>query len=458
MSVQESIQKSLDEIKKQNPKFHHFCTISEQALSRAKILEKQKKKGKLYGISISVKDAICVKGLVSRAGSKILSGYKPVFNATVIDRVQAEGGGVVGKTSQDEFGFGSFSVNVGLGFEIPKNPHDVSRCTGGSSGGSAGWTALTKNAHASIAESTGGSIACPASFCGVAGITPTYGRVSRYGLMDYASSLDKIGTMGKTMKEAALLLEVISGADGKDATALSQKVPAFSTFAGKSVNGLKVGVVKELMGEGIDRDVKKTVQKKLDELEKLGAIVETVSLPLSAKYAVPAYYLIATAEASTNLAKYCGMRYGFEPELKGTFDEYFSEVRSTALGKEAKRRIILGTFARMSGYRDAYYLRALKVRSKIIQEFQQQFKKFDVLAHPTMPFIAPKFKEIEKLSPLQNYLADICTVPSNLGGFPHVSVNAGFSKGMPVGIMFSSDHFEEGKSIQASSAVEKVKL
>ncbi|MFH0714730.1 MAG: amidase family protein [Candidatus Diapherotrites archaeon] len=454
----EQTRKALEEIEKQNKKYRHFCLVAKDyALTRAKELDKEKQKGKLSGMFVSVKDAICVKGVESRAGSQILSGYKPPFNATVIENVLAEGAIIVGKTSQDEFGFGTFSTNVGNGFEVPKNPHDVERATGGSSGGCAGWTSLSSFPHVSIAESTGGSIACPAGFCGVAGITPTYGRVSRYGLMDYASSLDKIGAMGKTVREAALLLEVIAGSDGKDATALLQPKENFSAFAGKSAKGMRIGVVKELMGSGIDSGVRKIVQQSIDSLEKQGAKISEISLPLSAKYAIPAYYLIATAEASTNLAKYCGMRYGLEEKLEGNFDEYFSKVRSSAFGKEAKRRIMLGTFARMSGYRDAYYLRALKVRTKIIQEFQQQFKKVNVLAHPAMPFIAPKFKEIEKLSPLQNYLSDVCLSPCNLGGFPHVSVNAGFSKGMPVGILFTSDHLQEGKAIQAASAVEKVK-
>ncbi|MCR4335560.1 MAG: aspartyl/glutamyl-tRNA amidotransferase subunit A, partial [archaeon] len=420
-SVLEHTHKIIEEIEKNNKKFHHFNSFDKKSvLEQAEKLEKQKeKKGKLFGVPISVKDCICVKGLESRAGSKILSGYKPVFDATVITKAKKEGAIILGKTSQDEFGFGTFSVNHTAG-ENPKNPFDEERSCGGSSGGAAGFTALTQNTHAAIAESTGGSIACPASFCGVASITPTYGIVSRFGLMDYANSLDKIGSMGKTIDDASVLLDVMSGNDPKDSTSLNASIKK------QDVKGLRIGLPKELFKSIQDEKLKEIVRKKIDKAESFGAKIEEISLPLNTEYGVAVYYLIAMTEASTNLAKYCGLRYGFAKKLEGNFNEYFSSVRSEAFGEEAKRRIMIGTFARMSGFRDAYYLKAMKARTKLINEYKSIFKKVDVLALPAMPIAAPKFKEIEKLSPLQHYQMDLCTVSPNLCGLPHATINAGF--------------------------------
>jgi aspartyl-tRNA(Asn)/glutamyl-tRNA(Gln) amidotransferase subunit A len=460
ISIVEHTQKILEEAKKQNSRYNCFVVISEkEALQQARELEKLQKagkaKGKLFGVPVSVKDNICVKGIESRAGSAILNGYKPLFDATAIARIKAEGGIIIGKTSQDEFGFGTFSTNTGVGFAVPKNPLDEQRACGGSSGGSAAFTALTGFTHVSLAESTGGSIACPASFCGVVGLTPTYGLVSRYGLIDYANSLDKIGAMGKTVEDAAMLLDVVVGHDERDSTSLQQKTQAFS--AENSVKGLRVGIIKDFFGKGIDSTIASACKSAIEKLKKNGAIVQEISLPLNAEFAVATYYLIATTEASTNLAKFSGMRYGAHEKLDGVFDEYFSVVRSKWFGKEAKRRIILGTFARMSGYRDAYYLRAAKARSLLIEEFKNAFKRFDVLINPTMPVIAPKFSDIEKMAPLQQYAMDLCTVPANLAGLPHISVNAGFDGKMPIGLMIVANHLEEKKLIQIARALEEPK-
>lgn len=456
VSIVEHTQKILEEVKRQNPSFHHFVAIAEkEALSRAKELEKMQKAGKargrLFGVPVSVKDNICVRGIESRAGSAILNGYKPLFNATVIEKALAEGAIIIGKTSQDEFGFGTFSTNVGIGFEKPRNPLDKERSCGGSSGGSAGFTALTQFTHVSIAESTGGSIACPAGFCGAAGLTPTYGLVSRYGLIDYANSLDKIGTMGKTTADAAELLRAIAGHDARDSTSLSQQPELQGE---QSLKGLKIGIAKDFFGKGVGENIAGICRKAVDSLAAKGAKLEELSLPLNAEYAVAAYYLAATTEASTNLAKYCGMRYGAHEKLEGSFDEYFSAVRSKWFGKEAKRRIILGTFARMSGYREAYYLRAMKARTMLIEEFKKAFKKFDALASPTMPVVALRFSEIEKMEPIQQYAMDLCTVPANLAGLPHVSINAGFAGKMPVGLMLTADHLKESVLISAAGALE----
>ena len=456
ISIVEHTEKILEEAEKSNSQFHHFNLIAKKsALQQAKEIDAGIKtgqhKGKLLGVPISVKDCICVKDFESRAGSKILSGYLPLFDATVIAKAKKEGAIIIGKTAQDEFGFGTFSNNVGVDFETPLNPLDVKRCCGGSSGGSAGFTSLTSLTHASLGQSTGGSIAAPASFCGVAGLTPTYGRVSRYGLIDYANSLDKIGSIGKTISDAALLLEVISGHDMNDSTSLKTDVLDLGNV--KSSNDFKISIVKEFF-KGCEEKVQKECMKAIDKLEGNGAIVKEISLPLNAKYGIAAYYLASTTEASTNLARFCGMRYGLHEKLEGDFNEYFSKVRSQGFGTEAKRRILLGTFARMSGFRDAYYLKAMKVRTKLIKEFKQAFENVDVLVNPTMPIIAPTFGEIKKLSPLEEYAMDLCTVPANLAGLPHASVKVGEHKGMPVGLMITADHLQEKKMMQTALAVE----
>ena len=457
VSVVEHAEKILEEAEKSNPRLHCFNVVSRQiALEQAREIEAEIKtgrhKGRLLGVPISVKDCICVKGVESRAGSKILSGYVPLFDATVVEKARAEGAIIMGKTAQDEFGFGTFSNNVGIGFEKPCNPLDVKRSCGGSSGGSAGFTAFTALAHASISESTGGSIACPASFCGVAGLTPTHGLVSRYGLIDYANSLDKIGSIGKTVEDAALLLEVISGYDARDSTSLQGSWEELSKPSAS--NDLKIGVAKDFF-KGCDEAVQKECMNAVKRLEGRGAKVEEISLPLNAKYGIAAYYLASTTEASTNLARFCGMRYGLHEKLEGNFNEYFSNVRSKGFGEEAKRRILLGTFARMAGFRDAYYLKAMKVRTLLIKEFRQAFSGVDVLVNPTMPIVAPKFDEIEKLSPMQQYAMDLCTVPSNLAGLPHASVPVGEHRNMPVGLMITADHLQEKKMLQAALAFEE---
>lgn len=435
-----------DETRRIDAEYHFFNGICE--------VEPQSS-GALAGISISIKDCIVVKGVESRAGSRILECYKPVFDATVVEKIKNQGGLIIGKTAQDEFGFGSFSKNVGLGFKIPLNPVDKERCCGGSSGGSAGITAKAPFRHISIAESTGGSIVCPASFCGVYGLCPTYGLVSRYGLMDYANSLDKIGPMAKKIEDIALALNVIAGYDEKDSTSVKREKEDYLSYSNLDAKGLRIGLIKEAFGDGVDKEVSRIVKEKVEELKHKGCSVTEISLPLNAKYSLAAYYLIAMCEASTNLAKYCGMRYGRHEQLEGNFNEYFSKVRSLNFGDEAKRRIIIGTFARMSGFRDAYYIKALKVRTKLIEEYKKAFNKFDVLISPTMPVIAPKFSEIEKLTPLQNYMMDTLTVGPNLAGMPHISIPVGKSEieKMPIGLMAIANHFGEGKLIQLATAL-----
>ena len=407
--------------------------------------------GRLAGVVVSVKDNVCVKGMPSTAGSKVLEGYMPPFDATVVAKCRLEGAAILGKTAQDEFGFGTFNVNTP--YSVPLNPRDTERSPGGSSGGAAVVTAVADFPHLAIAESTGGSISCPASFCGVVGITPTYGRTSRWGLIDYANSLDKIGCMGKTVRDAALLLSVISGPDRYDSTVLHAPVEDYVAQAGEPVEGLRVGVPKEYFGEGVDQGVSEAVWGGIKHLEDQGADVREVSLPFT-RYSLSSYYIIAMAEASTNLAKYCGLRYGLHLPLEGSFDEYFSAVRSVGFGDEAKRRIILGTYARMAGYRDAYYLKALKVRTRVIEDFRRVYRDVDVLAAPSMPVVAPRFDEIAELEPIQHYMMDILTVAPNLAGVPMVSVPCGESVGMPVGLHVMADYLGEGDMIRAAAAVE----
>ena len=407
--------------------------------------------GRLAGFHVSVKDNVCVEGMPSTAGSKVLEGYIPPFDATVVAKCRLEGAAILGKTAQDEFGFGTFNVNTPYG--VPLNPHDTERSPGGSSGGAAVVTAVADFPHLAIAESTGGSISCPASFCGVVGVTPTYGRTSRWGLIDYANSLDKIGCMGKTVRDAALLLSVISGPDRYDSTVLHAPVEDYAAQAGEPVDGLRVGVPREYFGEGVDKGVSEAVWRGVKRLEDQGAEVREVSLPFT-RYSLSSYYIIAMAEASTNLAKYCGLRYGLHLPLEGSFDEYFSKVRGTGFGDEAKRRIILGTYARMAGYRDAYYLKALKVRTRVIEDFRRVFRDVDVLAAPTMPVVAPRFDEIAQLEPIQHYMMDVLTVAPNLAGVPMASVPCGESDGMPVGLHLMADYLGEGDVIRAAAAVE----
>ncbi len=445
IDIVEHIHKVLEECKKINKEYNYLNVISEDlALKQANAIKKNPK-GKLAGLPISIKDSICVKDVESTAGSKILKGYYPLFNATSVEKAVKEGAIIIGKTSQDEFGFGGFATNVGIDFKIPLNPFDKERATGGSSGGSAGLTQKASFNHISLGESTGGSIVNPASFCGVFGLCPTYGRVSRYGLIDYGNSLDKVGPMGKSAEDCALALETISGYDPKDSTSLNEPVDNYSSYLKKDYKKLKIAYIKESFGEGVDKKIEKKIK---DSIDKLGIKADIVSLPTSVKYGIPTYYLSATAEASTNLAKFCGMRYGASEKLEGNFDEYFTKVRSNNFGKEAKRRIMLGTFARMSGFRDAYYIKAAKVRTLIIEEYKKAFKKYDVLLSPTVPILPIKIKDIPKLSIIENYMIDVLTVGPNLAGLPHINIPVGLDNNLPVGMMATSDHLKEGTLIQ----------
>src|SRR3989339_1912348 len=441
IDIIEHINKVIEECKKINKEYHYLNNISEELALRQAEAIKKNPKGKLAGLPISIKDSICVKDVESTAGSKTLKDYKPLFNATAVQKAIDEGAIIIGKTAQDAFGFGGFSTNVGLGFKVPLNPLDKTRSCGGSSGGSAGVTKLATFPHISLAESTGGSIVNPASFCGVVGLCPTYGAVSRYGLLDYANSLDKIGPMAKSIAEARLMFDIIAQHDEKDATS----VPHGQRQKHKEKNPeeMRIGIISYVMGDGIAEPIQEHTKKVIERLRQKGIACKEVALPTVKEFAIATYYLLATAEASTNLAKYCGMRYGKAEQLKGNFNDYFSDVRSRNFGKEAKRRVILGTFARMAGYRDAYYLKAAKVRTKIIEEYRELFKSYDALLSPTVPILPPTFEEIGNLTPLAQYMLDALTVGPNLAGLPHMNLPSGNAQGLPVGTLLTADHFNE---------------
>ncbi|MBI2499091.1 Asp-tRNA(Asn)/Glu-tRNA(Gln) amidotransferase subunit GatA [Candidatus Woesearchaeota archaeon] len=434
INIVEHTHKVLKEIKKINKEYNYFINITEDLALNSAEKVKKNQNGKLSGLFISVKDDICVKDIECTCGSEILKTYKPPFNATVIEKIIKEGAIIIGKTSQDEFGFGSFSTNTKT---MPKNPFDKSRSCGGSSGGSAGITQKISFPHLSLAESTGGSIANPASFCGVTGLTPTYGLVSRYGLIDYASSLDKIGAMSKNPEDAFYLLDIIKGFDPRDQTSLNKEL-------NKPKNKLKIAIIKESLN--INKEIKDLILSKVKNYD-------LISLPNVEKYSIPTYYIIALSEASTNLAKYTGLRYGQTEPLNKEYNEFFTEVRSKYFSKESKRRIILGTFARMAGYREAFYLKAMKTRTLIINEYKKAFQKYDILISPTMPILPPKFTEINKLTPLENYMMDILTVGPNLAGLPHISLNSGFINKLPIGLMAISDHLNENNLLEFTKTI-----
>jgi aspartyl-tRNA(Asn)/glutamyl-tRNA(Gln) amidotransferase subunit A len=406
--------------------------------------------GELSGVPFVVKDAICTENTTTSAGSRILEDYQPVFDATVVERLKDAGACFYGKTQQDEFGFGTFSTNCAFG--TPKNPHDEKRVVGGSSGGAGAVVAAVDQPLISIGESTGGSITNPAAYNGVVGITPTYGRVSRYGLVDYANSLDKIGVLAKTVYGAAKGLKIIAGEDENDQTTSSKDVEDYSDLEER--DNLTIGVPKQYAElEGVEEGVKENFEDSLEKFREMGHEVEHLDMPLlSADYAVPAYYVLAMSEASTNLAKMSGMRYGLErdPEEFDGFDEYFSRVRSDGFGEEAKRRILLGTYTRQAGYRDQYYIKAAEVRQKIIDQFKAAFEDVDVLISPSMPNIAPKIEEAENMSPPEIYAMDTLTVGPNLAGMPMISVPNGKSEGMPTGLHIIGDHFEEDKVLDVA--------
>jgi aspartyl-tRNA(Asn)/glutamyl-tRNA(Gln) amidotransferase subunit A len=404
----------------------------------------------LTGIPVAIKDNMCTKGIRTTCGSKILSNFIPPYESTVTSRLKEQGFVLVGKTNMDEFAMGSSTENSG--FQVTKNPWDPERIPGGSSGGSAAAVAADE-CIAALGSDTGGSIRQPASLCGVVGMKPTYGRVSRYGLVAYASSLDQIGPITKDVRDSALMLNAIAGHDPLDSTSAPLSVPDFTAVLGRDIKGLKIGIPKEYFIEGIDPEVSQAVREAIRTLESLGAIPAEVSLPHT-EYAVATYYVLATSEASSNLARYDGVKYGLRAEGKDLMDMYM-KTRAQGFGVEVKRRIMLGTYALSSGYYDAYYKKAQQVRTLIKKDFEDAFGNVDVIVTPTSPTAA--FKVGEKTAdPLQMYLTDIFTISANLAGVPAISVPCGFTSGnLPVGLQFIGKHFDEESILKIAYAYEQ---
>ncbi|MFY9611684.1 MAG: Asp-tRNA(Asn)/Glu-tRNA(Gln) amidotransferase subunit GatA [Blastocatellia bacterium] len=454
-SAVEVCRSALDRIERLSELNAFITTTAESALADADRIDRAAEKGdplpKLAGAVIAIKDNMVMRGVRTTAGSRILSNYKPPDTATAVERLQAAGAIIVGKTNLDEFAMGSSTENSAYG--PVKNPWDTARVPGGSSGGSAVAVAAGMTIGA-LGSDTGGSIRQPASFCGIVGLKPTYGRVSRYGLIAFGSSLDQIGPFTNSVEDAAAILDVTAGRDPNDSTSSKIDVADYSLAITRDVRGLRVGIPREYYGEGLDPEVKATIKAAIKKFDGLGARIVDVSLPHT-EYAVPVYYLIATAEASSNLARFDGVRYGFRAEEPGTLKEMYSRTRNQGFGAEVKRRIMLGTYALSAGYYDAYYGKAQKVRALIERDFRNAFASCDVIATPTAPTAA--FKLGEKTdNPLEMYLSDIYTITANLAGVPGISLPCGLSSiGLPIGIQLIGRHFDEATLLRAAHNLEQ---
>jgi aspartyl-tRNA(Asn)/glutamyl-tRNA(Gln) amidotransferase subunit A len=442
-------------IEKKNPTLNVYLSLTrERALRQAARVDAAAAKGDelgpLAGIPVGIKDVLVMKGAPATAGSKILQGYHPPYDATAVRKLEAAGAVLLGKVNCDEFAMGGSNENSAYG--AVHNPWDLERVPGGSSGGSAAAVAANM-AVTALGTDTGGSIRQPASFCGVVGVLPTYGRVSRYGLIAFASSLDRVGPFAANVRDAATMLGVIAGSDAMDATSSTAPVPDFAAEADKPVEGLRVGVPAEYFAEGLDPEVRGCIEKGIDALRAAGCTVKPVSLPTT-RYAIPTYYLVATAEASANLARFDGVRYGHRSPESGTLAEMYSHSRDEGFGAEVKRRILLGTYALSAGYYDAYYLKAQQVRRLLAEEFLRAFAGVDVIVTPTAP--TPAFKLGEKTgNPLAMYLADIYTVTASLAGICGVTVPCGkTAAGLPVGMQVLAVHLNEATAFRAARAVE----
>lgn len=442
----------IDEVESKVEAFN--CLTRETAMETAKKVDEKILKGEelplLAGIPLALKDNMNLIGYPTTASSKILENFISPYNATITEKLLNNLVPIVGKTNLDEFAMGSSTENSA--FKKTHNPWDLNKVPGGSSGGSAASVAACE-ATLSLGSDTGGSIRLPGSFCGIIGMKPTYGRVSRYGLIAFASSLDQIGPFSRTVEDAATLLEVISGVDPKDSTSLDVPVEKYSQGLDKDIKGMKVGVIKELMGEGVSEDVQKAIQNAIDTYKSLGAEIVEISLP-NIKHSIGVYYIIATAEASSNLARFDGVKYGYRTKDSKSLIEMYTKTRAEGFGPEVKRRIMLGTYALSSGYYDAYYKKAQQLRALIKLDFDKAFEKVDLLISPTCPNTAFEFGS--KDDPLSMYLTDIATISANLAGIPGISVPAGFdATGMPIGLQILAPQLAETKLFNASYKFEQ---
>jgi aspartyl-tRNA(Asn)/glutamyl-tRNA(Gln) amidotransferase subunit A len=452
----QAVAEHLARIERLDPQVRAFLTVTrEEALRAAALadarLEAGAPLGPLDGVPVALKDVFCTRGVRTTCGSKILEGFVPPYDATVVARLRAAGAVVLGKLNMDEFAMGSSTEHSG--FFTTRNPWDLARVPGGSSGGASAAVAAGL-ATLSLGTDTGGSIRQPAAFCGVLGMKPTYGRVSRYGLIAFASSLDQVGPFARDVEDAAVLLQTIAGADPMDSTAVDVPVPDYRASLGQGIEGMKIGVPAEYFIDGMDPEVERAVREAIVTLEKLGARAEPVSLPHS-EYGLAAYYVIAPAEASSNLARYDGVKYGLRAGGARDVIEMYSKTRAAGFGAEVKRRVMLGTYALSAGYYDAYYGQAQKVRTLVRRDFEQAFARVDLIVAPTTPGVA--FKMGEKEDPLQMYLNDIFTIPVNLSGLPGLSIPAGFTQtGLPIGLQLIGRAFDEATLLRAAHAYESV--
>lgn len=444
----------LDRIKSVDDRIKSFILVTEEeALQQADAADTQIAAGNaaaLCGIPLAVKDLLCTKGITTTCGSKILENFVPPYDATVIEKLKDQGAVLIGKASMDEFAMGSTSENCA--FAVPDNPWKADYVAGGSSGGSASAVAAME-CLGSLGSDTGGSIRQPASLCGIVGLKPTYGRVSRYGLVAFASSLDQIGPMSRDVTDAAMMMNAISGYDPRDSTSVQQNVPDFTASLKKGMEGIRVGIPAEYFTEGLDSEVAKVVENGIQILKDAGAEIVDINLPHT-EYCVAVYYLIAPAEASSNLARYDGVAYGLRSNDAKSLEAMYRESRSSGFGDEVKRRILIGTYALSSGYYDAYYKKASQVRTLILQDFQKAYESCDVIISPVTP--TPSWKKgAHAGDPLSLYLSDILTISANLAGIPGISVPGGFSSdGLPIGIQLQAAHFREDTLLQAAYNLE----
>jgi aspartyl-tRNA(Asn)/glutamyl-tRNA(Gln) amidotransferase subunit A len=450
------VEEHLTVIEAREPELHAFnLVMSDAALDAADAVDAAVARGEdpgpLAGVPVALKDNLCTRGIPTTCSSKILEGWEPPYTATVVDRVRDAGGIPIGKTNLDEFAMGSSTENSAFG--ATRNPHDTSRVPGGSSGGSAAAVAAGF-APLALGSDTGGSIRQPAALCGVVGVKPTYGRVSRYGLIAFASSLDQIGPMTKTVRDCALLYRIVAGRDPCDSTTVELPQPV-EIPEREDLKGLRVGVPRELNeAEGIEPGVKEVVERAVELCRELGAEVGETSLPRSVEYGMPCYYLIAPAEASSNLARYDGVRYGLRVEGTDGVRAMYERTRDAGFGDEPKRRIMLGTYALSAGYYEAYYGQAQKVRTVIADEHAAAFRDFDVLVSPTSPTVAFKLGEKAE-NPLAMYLSDVLTIPSNMAGLPGLSIPCGLSDGLPIGLQLIGPQFSENTLFHVGHALER---
>ena len=452
ISVTELTKATLADIQEREGALNSFVTIAEEAaLAQARALDEKgvDADNVMAGIPVAVKDNISTKGILTTAASKMLYNYEPIFNATAVENLYGQDMIIIGKTNMDEFAMGGSGETSYFG--ATKNAWNQTKVPGGSSSGSASAVA-SGQVRLSLGSDTGGSIRQPAAFSGIVGLKPTYGTVSRFGLIAFGSSLDQIGPFSQTVKENAQLLNVIASEDRKDSTAAPIRVADYTSKIGQDIKGLKIALPKEYLGEGIDPEVKETIINAAKHFEKLGATVEEVSLPHS-KYGVAVYYIIASSEASSNLQRFDGIRYGYRTENFNNLDDIYVNTRSEGFDEEVKRRIMLGTFSLSSGYYDAYFKKAGQVRTLIIQDFEKVFADYDLILGPTAPSVA---FDLDSLShdPVAMYLADLLTIPVNLAGLPGISIPAGFAQGLPVGLQLIGPKYSEETIYQAAAAFE----